>query len=100
MLIEDVEIRIASLRLQPSLLDRIKQAQLQDPEKESLLKVIGESMKTKLCIDEYGVIRYQTRLWVPGDELRKEVLKEAHSSAYSIHPGSTKMYKDLKKCYW
>ena len=36
-------------------------------------------------------------LWVPkADGLRKEVMKEAHSSAYSIHPGDTKMYKDLK----
>ena len=29
-----------------------------------------------------------------------EVLSEAHSSAYSLHPGSTKMYKDLKQHFW
>ena len=34
------------------------------------------------------------------DELRKEIMKEAHFSAYSIHPGSTKMYHDLKDTYW
>jgi len=28
------------------------------------------------------------------------ILREAHDSAYSIHPGSTKMYLDLKKKYW
>jgi hypothetical protein len=27
-------------------------------------------------------------------------LKEAHDSAYSIHPGSTKQYQDLKQRYW
>ena len=27
-------------------------------------------------------------------------MKEAHFSAYSIHPGSTKMYHDLKDTYW
>jgi hypothetical protein len=27
-------------------------------------------------------------------------LKEAHDSVYSIHPGSTKMYQDLKQKYW
>jgi hypothetical protein len=27
-------------------------------------------------------------------------LKEAHDSDYSIHPGSTKMYQDLKQKYW
>jgi hypothetical protein len=25
------------------------------------------------------------------------ILKEAHETAYSIHPGSEKMYEDLKK---
>ena len=43
---------------------------------------------------------YESRIWVPGNELKKEVLKEADPSAYSIHPGSTKIYKDLKKHYW
>ena len=39
-----------------------------------------------------------TRLCVPDvDELRKEIMEEAHFSAYSIHPGSTKMYHDLKR---
>ena len=28
------------------------------------------------------------------------ILREAHESTYSIHPGSTKMYLDLKKKYW
>jgi hypothetical protein len=28
------------------------------------------------------------------------ILREAHDSAYSIHPNSTKMYKDLKTRYW
>ena len=28
------------------------------------------------------------------------ILREAHESAYSIHPRSTKMYLDLKKKYW
>ena len=35
------------------------------------------------------------------DHLREKILKEAHDSAYSIHPGSTKMHQDLKKNrYW
>jgi hypothetical protein len=28
------------------------------------------------------------------------ILKEAHESAYSIHPRSEKMYQDLKKKFW
>ncbi|KAG8491589.1 hypothetical protein CXB51_014771 [Gossypium anomalum] len=34
------------------------------------------------------------------DELIRKILQEAHSSFLSIHPGSTKMYNDLKKMYW
>jgi hypothetical protein len=33
-------------------------------------------------------------------EAREVLLKEAHNSAYSIHPGTTKMYLDLKARYW
>jgi hypothetical protein len=33
-------------------------------------------------------------------EAREVLLNEAHNSAYSIHPGTTKMYLDLKARYW
>jgi hypothetical protein len=32
--------------------------------------------------------------------IQELILWEAHDSTYSIHPGSTKMYKDLKTRYW
>jgi len=32
--------------------------------------------------------------------IRDMILREAHESAFSIHPGSTKMYLDLKEKYW
>ncbi|GJW07494.1 putative reverse transcriptase domain-containing protein [Tanacetum coccineum] len=39
--------------------------------------------------------------WLPcyGD-LRSVVMHESHKSKYSIHPGSDKMYQDMKKLYW
>ncbi|KAJ0827576.1 putative nucleotidyltransferase, Ribonuclease H [Helianthus annuus] len=41
------------------------------------------------------------RLWVPSqDDLRTLLMDEAHKSRYSIHPGSDKMYKDLRTQYW
>jgi hypothetical protein len=33
-------------------------------------------------------------------ELKDKILHEAHESAYSIHPGGNKMYRDLKATYW
>ena len=38
---------------------------------------------------------------VPKDhELINQILDEAHSSKLSIHPGSSKMYQDLKNHFW
>ena len=52
-------------------------------------------------IDSEGTLRLGTRLCVPDvDELRKEIMEEAHFFfAYSIHPVSTKMYHGLKDTY-
>ena len=41
----------------------------------------------RMCVPEYG-------------ELKRDVMEEAHSSAYAMHPGSTKMYMVLKEHYW
>ncbi|KAL8115150.1 hypothetical protein AgCh_021831 [Apium graveolens] len=51
--------------------------------------------------DEEGIMRYASRIWIPNvQELKDKLLHEGHSSRYSIHPGSTKMYRDLKEYYW
>ena len=46
-------------------------------------------------------MRIKGRICVPrtGD-LTRLIMEEAHSSRYSIHPGDTKMYRDLKQHYW
>jgi hypothetical protein len=49
-------------------------------------------------MDAEGVIWLRDRLCVPNvQSIRELILKEAHETAYSIHPGSEKMYQDLKK---
>ena len=34
------------------------------------------------------------------DDLRRAIMEEAHYSAYVMHPGSTKIYRTIKKKYW
>ncbi|GJS61514.1 putative ribonuclease H-like domain-containing protein [Tanacetum coccineum] len=48
-----------------------------------------------------GTLCLRNRSWIPcfGD-LRELIMHESHKSKYSIHPGSDKMYQDLKKLYW
>ena len=46
-------------------------------------------------------MRIKGRVCVPRvDDLIHTILTEAHSSRDSIHPGATKMYRDLKQHFW
>ena len=52
-------------------------------------------------MNENGVLYYKDRVCVADDnDLRKVILEEAHSGSFTIHPGSTKMYQDLKMSFW
>ena len=61
-LTENVQVKPASLQLQPSLLERIKEARKDNPEREALLKTIECSEKIELRVDDQGLIRYGSRL--------------------------------------
>jgi len=48
-----------------------------------------------------GLIAMGRRIYLPDHKtLKEEVLRETHESRFATHPGSMKMYKDLKKYYW
>ncbi|GKA05594.1 putative reverse transcriptase domain-containing protein [Tanacetum coccineum] len=48
-----------------------------------------------------GTLCLNDRSWLPCyGNLRTVIMKESHKSKYSIHPGSKKMYQDMKKLYW
>ena len=48
-----------------------------------------------------GILWFEDRLVIPkSHELQKQILDEAHLSKFSIHPGSTKMYQDLRQNFW
>nr|GEV13672.1 hypothetical protein [Tanacetum cinerariifolium] len=48
-----------------------------------------------------GTLCLNDRSWLPWyDDLRSVIMHESHKSKYSIHPGSDKMYQDMKKLYW
>ncbi|XP_050941535.1 uncharacterized protein LOC127149714 [Cucumis melo] len=51
----------------------------------------------EFSISSDGGLVYERRLCIPTDSsVKTELLTEAHSSPFSMHPGSTKMYQDLK----
>ncbi|GJT54044.1 putative reverse transcriptase domain-containing protein [Tanacetum coccineum] len=57
--------------------------------------------KEKLEPRADGTLCLNDKSWLPcyGD-LRSVIMHESHKSKYSIHPGSEKMYQDMKKLYW
>ena len=89
------------LHIRPTLEDRIKQAQDKDEEIQCFKERSSKKEFLGFRVDRQGKLWYEDRICVPLDEaLRRLILDEAHHSAYSIHPGSTKMYMDLRQKYW
>nr|GFC17178.1 hypothetical protein [Tanacetum cinerariifolium] len=80
---------------------RIKEAQKEDGELWSVVQNMKKGKQEEFRVDEHGVIWYDNKLCVLDvSSLRETILSEAHSSPFSIHPGSTKMYRDLKQNFW
>ena len=64
------------------------------------MEEVQKGKDSKFKFDNSNVLWYQDCLCVPNvEELWKLVLEEAHHSPYTIHPGLTKMYQDLKQLY-
>ncbi|KAA0036559.1 pol protein [Cucumis melo var. makuwa] len=79
ILVGEVTSQLAQLSVEPTLRQRIIVAQLNDPylvEKRRLVEAGQDSA------------------------VKTELLTEAHSSPFTMHPGSTKMYQELRCVYW
>ena len=77
------------------------EAQKKDEKIAAIVSQIGNGKETEFTVNENGVLHYKDRVCVPDDNnLRKSILEEAHRGSFAIHPGSTKMYQDLKLSFW
>jgi hypothetical protein len=86
-----------TLKIESTLEQDIRKGQLTDEKIAEYKKLITLGKVPDFGEDEQGTVWFKNRICVPEvNELRETILKEAHDSAYSIHPGSTKMYQDLK----
>jgi hypothetical protein len=87
--------------VEPTLEQEIRKGQIGDDKIQEIKDLITEGRGLEFKEDEQGTIWFKDRICVPDIEsLCETILKEAHDSDYSIHPGSTKMYHDLKQKYW
>ncbi|GJS51104.1 putative reverse transcriptase domain-containing protein [Tanacetum coccineum] len=80
---------------------QILSAQLEARKEENFINKDLYGMINKLEPRADETLCLNNRSWIPClDDLRALIMHESHKSKYSIHPGSDKMYQDLKKLYW
>ena len=92
---------VVELVAKPDLLNQVLEAQKNDEKISSIVSQIGEGKETEYSMNDNGFVYYKDRVCVPNDsELKKVILEEANSGSFAMHPGSIKMYQDLKVSYW
>ncbi|GJU56487.1 putative reverse transcriptase domain-containing protein [Tanacetum coccineum] len=97
-------LRVRSLMLtdHKDLMQQILGAQVESLKEGNVKKENLGRMQKQIFKIRTNKIRYHDkRIWLPlYGGLRDLIMHESHKSKYSIHPGSTKMYQDLKRLYW
>jgi hypothetical protein len=75
-----------------------RKGQKDDEKINEIQQLIIDGKGPDFCEDAEGVVWFKDRLCVLDiKSIRELILKEAHETTYSIHPGGEKMYQDLKK---
>nr|GEZ16831.1 putative reverse transcriptase domain-containing protein [Tanacetum cinerariifolium] len=102
-----LRVRALVMTISLNLPKQILEAQIEALKPENLKKEdVGGMIRTDIPKERLepradGTLCLNGRGWLPcyGD-LRSVIMHESHKSKYSIHPGSEKMYQDMKKLYW
>jgi hypothetical protein len=93
----DVAHEETKMLIQSSLRERVREAQLHDRLLQEVRKRIEAGRPQKFTMEEDGTIFFRGHLCVPlKSEMKMDILREAHRTAYMVHPGETKMYQDMR----
>ena len=95
---EQAQGTLGNLVAMPSLLGRVMESQGQDAELVSIRDRVQSSTGDEgWTIHSNTGLRYRGQVVVPQlTDLREEILREFHCSRFAVHPGGTKMYRDLR----
>ncbi|TYK29012.1 reverse transcriptase [Cucumis melo var. makuwa] len=97
----EVTSQLAQLSVQPTLRQKIIVAQLNDPYLVEKRRLVETGQGEDFSISSKDGLMFEGHLCAPEDSaVKTELLIEAHSSPFTMHPGSTKMYQDLRSVYW
>ncbi|GJT94256.1 putative reverse transcriptase domain-containing protein [Tanacetum coccineum] len=99
--IKPLRVRSLVMTLHPKLPSQILEAQIKAIKKENIEAENLRGMDKAFEVRPDGTRCIKNRSWLPFfGGLRNLIMHESHKLKYSIHPGSDKMYQDLKKLYW
>ncbi|GJZ58792.1 putative reverse transcriptase domain-containing protein [Tanacetum coccineum] len=99
--IKPLRVRALVMTLHPKLPSQILEAQTEAIKEENIKAENLRGMDKAFEVRPDGTRCIKNRSWLPlFGNLRDLIMHESHKSKYSIHPGSDKMYQDLKKLYW
>jgi hypothetical protein len=89
------------MEVEPTLEAEIREGQLEDAKLKEIRQRIRDNKTSDFLEDSQGTLWLGKGICVFNlKHINELILREAHDSAYSIHPSSTNMYKDLKTQYW
>jgi hypothetical protein len=90
-----------NIQISCSLESKIIEGQKTDKGIFHIKEKIKEEPSKHFRVDEQGMLWFDDCLVVPKDrELKNKLMDKAHLSKLSIHPGSSKMYQELRPRYW
>ena len=93
--------QLSAFTVQSPLVEEIQLSQESDPELQRVKQNLENGKSPGFVIHKAGTLQFQNRLCVPKNEgLRKQIFEEAHNTRYLVHPGGTKMYRDLRQYFW
>ncbi|KAL7249316.1 hypothetical protein ACSBR1_011467 [Camellia fascicularis] len=96
----DEDATLFTLSAQPTLISKVIKAQKGDCEVESIRDRISNGKEEKgLNVHSDLSVQFLDRLFVL-ESCREEVLREFHHSCLVVHPGGTKIHRDLSRQFW
>ncbi|GKA36274.1 putative reverse transcriptase domain-containing protein [Tanacetum coccineum] len=95
---EPIRVRALVMSIHSNLPDQIRNTQLEAMKKKNVkAKNLGRLIKQIFDVVSDGTRYFEKPIWLPRyGGLRNLIMHESHKSKYSIHPGSDKMYQDMK----
>ena len=84
-----VEQQLLSMQIRSALVEQIKEAEAKDVQFQKLRLEAEAGLRSDIVVHADGSLRFGARLCVPKGRVRQELMVEAHSSSYSVHPGGT-----------